>query len=64
MASIQQMALCIIQFVKANSATSMQNEFLGALTKLQKVTISLVTSVYLSAWNHLVPTGWIFMNFM
>jgi hypothetical protein len=31
--------------------------FLGALKKLQKVTISFVMSVRLPAWNKLVPTG-------
>jgi len=31
--------------------------------KLHKVTISLVTSIYLSAWNSSAPTGQIFMKF-
>jgi len=32
-------------------------EFLGMSAKLHKVTISYVTSVHLSAWNNLTPTG-------
>jgi hypothetical protein len=37
--------------------------FLVAFAKLQKVTVSLVTSVRLSAWNNSAPTGRIFMKF-
>jgi hypothetical protein len=30
---------------------------------LQKASISFFMSVYLSTWNNLAPTGWIFMRF-
>jgi len=40
------------------------NELLiGPFTKLRKATISFVTSVRLSAWNNLAPTGQIFVKF-
>ena len=31
--------------------------------KLQKVTVTFIMSVCLSAWNNLTPTGQIFMSF-
>ena len=37
--------------------------FLGAFTKLQKVTISSVVSVCLSTWNNLAVTEQIFVKF-
>jgi len=41
--------------------------FLGAFSKLEKVTISFIVcfslSVYSSTWNDSVPTGRIFMEF-
>jgi len=38
-------------------------QFLGAIAKLQRTTISFVMSVCLPAWNNSAPTGWIFMTF-
>jgi hypothetical protein len=35
----------------------MANGFLGAFTKLQKATLSFVTSDRLSSWNRLAPIG-------
>jgi hypothetical protein len=39
------------------------NEFIGMFAKLQKVTVSLVMSTHLSAWNNLFPSGRILMTF-
>jgi len=39
------------------------DEFLGALAKLGKATISFVMSVCLYAWNNSAPIGRIFTEF-
>jgi len=55
-------ALCTLPYFLCTN--NQMVPFTGAFTKLQKVTISFVMSVRLSihpsAWNKLVPTGWIF----
>jgi hypothetical protein len=40
-----------------------RGEFLSAFTKLQKETISFITSVHPSKWNNSAPVGWIFKKF-
>jgi hypothetical protein len=40
-----------------------QGSFLSAFVKLQKATITFVTSVCPSAWNKSAPTGRIFIKF-
>jgi len=43
--------------------TYLWSSVLGAFTKLQKATISVLMSVCPSAWHNLAPTGQIFMKF-
>jgi hypothetical protein len=43
-------------------AREKQFTLLGVFAELQKLTISFVTSVCLSAWN-VAPSGWIFIKF-
>jgi hypothetical protein len=45
----------------------MDSSFLGTFAKLQQAPINFImtvnSSVHLSTWNDLVPTGWSFVKF-